>query len=107
MDEQRAKKLEEQQAKYSSLVNERLQSSGDTAPLSSLRTKAARLIHSSLLDYKHNSPTNLKKSVELLKRCADNVLQHPEEAKYRRVNFLNIAVFSFSPASHDFFLTYI
>ncbi len=85
MDEQRAKRLEEQQAKYSSLISERLQSSGDAAPFTSVKIKAARLIHSNLLDYKHNSPTNLKKSVELLKRCADNILQHPEEAKYRKV----------------------
>jgi hypothetical protein len=94
MDKQRAKKLQEQQAAYSSLVDICLQSSGVAAPLTSVRTNAARLIHSSLLDYKHHSPTNLKKSVEMLKLSADNILQHPEEIKYRRVIIALLAVSS-------------
>ncbi len=84
MDEQQARR-EEQQAKYSSLVNEQSLGTGDAGPRSSVRIKAARLIHSSLLDYKHNSPSNLKRSIDLLKRCSENILQHPEEAKYRKV----------------------
>lgn len=98
MDKQRAKKLQEQQAAYSSLVDICLQSSGVAAPLTSVRTKAARLIHSSLLNYKQNSPTILKKSVEMLKLSADNILQHPEEIKDRRVIIALLA------ASSHFFL---
>lgn len=84
MNEQQARR-EEQQAKYSSLINEQSRGTGGAGPRSSLRMKAAKLIHSNLLDYKHNSPSNLKRSIDLLKRCSDNILQHPEEAKYRKV----------------------
>ena len=84
MDKQQARR-EEQQAMYSSLVNEQSRGTGDAGPRSSVRLKAARLIHSNLLDYKHNSPSNLKRSIDLLKRCSDNIVQHPEEAKYRKV----------------------
>jgi hypothetical protein len=50
-----------------------------------LRLKASRLIHSQLLDYRHNSPTHLKKSVSLLLKLCDNIVEHPLEEKYRKV----------------------
>ena len=49
-----------------------------------LRLKASRLIHSQLLDYRHNTPANLKKSVSLLLKLCDNIVEHPLEEKYRK-----------------------
>ena len=50
-----------------------------------LRLQVSRLLHSQLLDYRHNSPANLKKSVSLLLRLCQNVVEHPEDEKYRKV----------------------
>lgn len=84
MDQHRAKR-EEQQAIYNSAISAQIRSSEGAGSLSSVKMKAAKLIHSSILDYKHHSPTNLKRVIGMLKRCSDNILDHPEDPKYRRV----------------------
>jgi hypothetical protein len=74
----------QQQSAYDCVVSAR-KTEEKTDNLAGLRLKCMRLIYSRLLDYKHNSPTNLLKCLELLIRLSENVAQHPDDAKFRKV----------------------
>lgn len=80
--------VEATRAQQQSLYNSAISASqkDDTShEIAALRVKAVRLLHSKLLDYKHNSPANLKKCIELLIRLSENIVQNPDEQKYRKV----------------------
>ena len=77
----RARAIEQRQAELDCAVKV----TGKHHEHAALRLQVSRLLHSQLLDYRHNSPTNIKKSVSLLLRLCQNVVDHPEEEKYRKV----------------------
>jgi flavin-dependent dehydrogenase len=49
------------------------------------RRKFSSSLESNVLDFLHYSPLALEECVRTLHTLFDNVLQHPEEPKYRRV----------------------
>ena len=81
MQDLRAKAIEARQADLERAAH----SSVKAHELDAQRLKASRLIHSQLLDYKHNSPSSLKKCVGLLMKLCGNIVEHPLEEKFRKV----------------------
>ena len=75
-------KRQEQQARYESLAQTR---SHDADGSSSTRLEAMRLIHSKIMDYKHEHPANLRKTIELLLKLCQNICDAPDDLRYRRV----------------------
>jgi hypothetical protein len=77
-----ATKRQEQQARYESVAQAR---PGITAQTDKTRLEAMRIIHSQILDYKHEHPANLRKTIEILLRLCQNVSDAPDNPKFRRV----------------------
>ena len=75
-------KRQEQQARYESLAQTR---SHDADGSSNTRLEAMRLIHSKIMDYKHEHPANLRKTIELLLKLCQNICDAPDDPKFRRV----------------------
>ena len=79
-----AAKREEQQARYERLSH----APSDGPDPGTSRQEAMKLIHSKILDYKHEHIATLRKIVELLLKLCQNICDHPEEPKYRKVRRL-------------------
>ena len=75
-------KRQEQQARYESLAQTR---SHDADGSSTTRLEAMRLIHSKIMDYKHEHPANLRKTIELLLKLCQNICDAPDDPRFRRV----------------------
>lgn len=75
-------KRQEQQARYESLAQTR---SHDADGSSSTRLEAMRLIHSKIMDYKHEHPANLRKTIELLLKLCQNICDAPDDPRFKRV----------------------
>ena len=79
-----AAKRQEQQARYESQSHAR----SDGPDPGTIRLEAMKLIQSRILDYKHEQLSNLRKTIELLLKLCQNICDHPDEPKYRRVGSL-------------------
>ena len=75
-------KRQEQQARYESLAQTR---SHDADGYTSTRLEAMRLIHSKIMDYKHEHPANLRKTIELLLKLCQNICDAPDDPRFRKV----------------------
>ena len=80
-----AAKRQEQQARYESQSHAR---SDDGPDPGTTRMEAVKLIQSKILDYKHEHFANLRKTLELLLKLCQNICDHPDEPKYRKVGSL-------------------
>ena len=79
-----AAKRQEQQARYGNVAQAR---PGTTAQTEKARLEAMRIIHSQILDYRHEHPANLRKTIELLLKLCQNISDAPDDPKYRKVGF--------------------
>ena len=77
-----AAKREEQQARYESLAHTRPDDRDQTG---TTRLEAMKLINSKILDYKHEHPANLRKTIELLLKLCQNICDAPEDPRFRKV----------------------
>ena len=77
-----AAKRQEQQARYESVAQAR---SGITAQTDKMRLEAMRIINSQILDYRHEHPATLRKTIEILLKLCQNISDAPDDPKFRKV----------------------
>ena len=56
------------------------------AQLKEHRNKLVKLLHSQMMDWKHNHPQKLEACVTTLLRMIGNILDRPEQEKFRSVS---------------------
>ena len=49
------------------------------------RDKIGKMLHGQIMDFQVNSPDKLANCVSKMLQMFDNVLQHPDDVKYRKV----------------------
>ncbi|KAF8061945.1 hypothetical protein HT031_004205 [Scenedesmus sp. PABB004] len=73
------------------LQREALAPGGEAASLLEARRKFSSALESSVLDYLHFGPQQLEDCVRTLHTLFDNIVQHPGDAKFRRIKASNKA----------------
>lgn len=74
-----AAKRQEQQARYESVAQAR------PAQTDKMRLDAMRIINSQILDYRHEHPATLRKTIEILLKLCQNISDAPDDPKFRKV----------------------
>ncbi|KAK9829736.1 hypothetical protein WJX72_007573 [[Myrmecia] bisecta] len=66
-------------------------SSHDIIQLREGLKKSSKLLFTDLMDFRHNGPERVEQCVATLLKMLSNVIEHPEEEKYRKIRATNAA----------------